>query len=152
MPNTFSMAPAYVARFIRKHHLRKYPFDVFTLLERRLRHLHREPPPIGQGMASLLDARDTASVLPRGSVSLVVTSPPYLRVVRYGKFNWIRLWMMGESVEAVDEHLQVERTDKRLRLSDQLRLPSYCDFMRASLEQCATLMRPGGTAVFVIGD
>jgi hypothetical protein len=152
MPNTFSMAPAYVARFIRQHHLRKYPFDVFALLVRRLRHLHREPPPIGQGRASLLDSRRTDSILPKGSVSLVVTSPPYLRVVRYGKFNWIRLWMMGESVEAVDEHLQVERTDKRLGLSDQLRLPSYCDFMRATLEQCETLMRPGGTAVFVIGD
>jgi hypothetical protein len=152
MPNTFSMAPAYVARFIRTHHLRKYPFDVFSLLNRRLRHLHREPPPVGRGKASLLDARRTDSILPKGSVSLVVTSPPYLRLVRYGKFNWIRLWMMGESVEAVDEHLQVERTDKRLRLSDQLRLPSYCDFMRATIEQCESLMRPGATAVFVIGD
>ena len=41
-------------------------------------------------------------------MSLIFTSPPYLRVVRYGKFNWIRLWLLGESVEAIDRNLSVD--------------------------------------------
>ena len=41
------------------------------------------------------------SVAP-GSAKLVLTSPPYLNVMRYGKFNWIRLWLLKESVERVD--------------------------------------------------
>jgi DNA modification methylase len=152
MPNTFSMSPAYIRRYIHAQRLRKYPFDAFDSLERRVRRLFRTPPPEVHGRAARRDARTVAAWLPEESVSLIVTSPPYLRVVRYGKFNWIRLWLLGESVEEVDRHLRVEATDRRLRLSDQLRLPAYCDFLAATIDQCAQVLKPGGTAIIVIGD
>jgi site-specific DNA-methyltransferase (adenine-specific) len=81
-----------------------------------------------------------------------VTSPPYLRAVRYGKFNWIRLWLLGEAVEDVDRKVRVERTDLRLRLSDRLALPTYCDFIESTLRQCNAVLKPGGSCVLVIGD
>ena len=36
---------------------------------------------------------------------LVVTSPPYLRVVKYGYYNWMRAWLLGEDPEAIDAAL-----------------------------------------------
>jgi len=152
MPNTFSMSPNYIEKYVRKHHLRKIPFDVFALLDRRLKHLHRDDPPPTKGLASRLDARHVDTWLQHGSVSLIISSPPYLRVVRYGKYNWIRLWLLQESVQEVDKRLRVEATDTRLSLSDQLKFPAYCEFLEATLSSCQKLLRPGGTCVLVIGD
>lgn len=152
MPNTFSMSPGYIRRYIRDKGLRKYPFDVFDLLDRRLKFLNREPPPEIAGISGQRDARGLDGFLPRDSVPLIVTSPPYLRVVRYGKFNWIRLWLLGESVGEVDRRLCVEATDNRLRLTDQLRLPMYVKFMAEAVTSWERLLRPGGVCVLVIGD
>ena len=33
---------------------------------------------------------------------LVVTSPPYLRVVKYGYYNWLRTWFLGFDARAID--------------------------------------------------
>ena len=55
------------------------------------------------GVALLGDARDVApraraALRARGlpdRARLVVTSPPYLRVVKYGYYNWLRTWFLG---------------------------------------------------------
>lgn len=152
MPNTFCMAPRYIRRYVRSHKLRKYPIDVFDALERRLVHLFRHEPPKVRGRFRRCDSRNVSSWLAKESVSLIVTSPPYLGAVRYGKFNWIRLWLLGETVEDVDKKVGVERTDLRLRLSDRLALPTYCDFIESTLRQCNAVLKPGGSCVLVIGD
>ena len=151
MPNTFSMSPGYIARYKREHRLRKFPFDVFDALDRRLTHLNRVSPPQQRGRARRCDARSIHRFLERESVSLVVTSPPYLRVVRYGKYNWIRLWLLQQSVECVDA-LAVEASDRRLGLSDRLRLTAYLAFIERCIARCGQVLRPGGVAAFVIGD
>jgi hypothetical protein len=152
MPNTFCMAPGYIRRYVRSHKLRKYPVDVFDCLERRLLHLFRDAAPVVRGRARRSDARQVSTWLPKESVSLIVTSPPYLQAVRYGKFNWIRLWLLGHSVEDVDRKVHVERTDLRLRLSDRFALPRYCDFIESTLKECSAILKPGGSCVLVIGD
>jgi len=152
MPNTFCMSPGYIKRYIVSHRLRKHPSDVFDRLERRLLHLFREGAPGTVGRAEKCDARRISSWVKRESVSLIVTSPPYLRAIRYGKYNWIRLWLLRELVEDVDRRVRVERSDKRLALSDQLSLPHYCDFLEASLQQCSRALKPGGYCVVVLGD
>jgi len=152
MPNTFSMAPGYIQRYKRSHKLRKYPFDVFKALERRLDHLFRNPEPLLRGRAFQADARQISHYVRHDSVDLVVTSPPYLHVVRYGKYNWIRLWLLKRTVEDVDRRVKVERTDRRLNLSDRLDTSRYHDFMAAVLAECSATLRPGGTCVLVIGD
>ena len=61
------------------------------------------PLPPTPGIALLGDARDVApraraALRARGlpdRARLVVTSPPYLRVVKYGYYNWLRTWFLG---------------------------------------------------------
>ena len=151
MPNTFSMSPGYIARYKRKWRLRKYPFDVFDALGRRLEHLNRVSPPQQRGLAWRCDARSIQRYVEKGSVSLIVTSPPYLSLVRYGKYNWIRLWLLQQSVEQVDE-LAVEASDRRLDLSDRLRPKAYLAFLEKCITRCSQVLKPGGVAAFVIGD
>ena len=152
MPNTFSMSPRYIARYKRRHRLRKHAIDVFGATERRLRHLYSDNPPPVRGFAFRADARRVDQVVPRSGVDLVVTSPPYLNVIRYGKYNWIRLWLLGHTSGAVDASIGVEQTDKRLGLADRLHFEQYQTFICDVLTGCATTLRPGGYCVVVIGD
>lgn len=152
MPNTFSMAPGYIKKYIRKNRLKKYPFDVFNLLGDRIKYLNRAGIPETPGSCVKTDARRVHECLEKGSVSLIVSSPPYLRLVRYGKYNWIRLWLLQELDEGLNVALDIERIDERLNLSDQLHLPDYLGFMAECLASWEPLLKPGGMCVLVIGD
>jgi len=87
--------------------------DVFAGLDRKLTRLYRQPAPAATGIALLGDARD-AGVRARSALRaralpdrarLVVTSPPYLRVVKYGYYNWLRTWLLGFDARAIDAEL-----------------------------------------------
>ena len=104
MPNTFSMAPAYAARWLAERGLTPPERDVFDLLARRLVRLRREGMAPTRGIAIEADARDAGRLASErlraigqpDRIRLVVTSPPYLGLVRYGSANWLRLWVLGE--------------------------------------------------------
>src|SRR5207245_7580143 len=113
MPNTFSMAPRYVRDFAVRTAFASPDRDVFNGLERKLARLFRYPLPSAAGIALLGDARDAAGRAREGLRSrglperarLVVTSPPYLRVVKYGYYNWLRTWFLGYDARAIDAAL-----------------------------------------------
>ena len=53
-------------------------------------------------------SRATAALRARGlpdRARLVLTSPPYLRVVKYGYYNWLRTWFLGYDSRAIDATL-----------------------------------------------
>jgi site-specific DNA-methyltransferase (adenine-specific) len=74
-------------------------------------------------------------------VDLIVTSPPYTRVIRYGQFNWIRLWFLGENAKEVDKDLFFSQSLKK-----------YCEFMSDVLKEMRRVLKPDARAVLVIGD
>jgi site-specific DNA-methyltransferase (adenine-specific) len=123
-------------------------------------HLYSEGTPEARGRGIQADALTLSQHIAKGSAKLIVTSPPYLNVVRYGKFNWIRLWMLKESVDRVDGSLkghtdlslQVEKTDLQLGLSDRLNFRRYCEFLRLTLLECSKVLRDDGLCVVTIGD
>ena len=43
------------------------------------------------------DVRDLDKKIEHDSVRLLFTSPPYLKVIKYGLYNWIRLWFLTKS-------------------------------------------------------
>lgn len=138
MPNTFSMSPNYVKTYIEKHDLQRPNRDAFALLRRKLERCYQKPAKSGKTFQR--DARKLGWVR-TASVDLVVTSPPYTRVIRYGAYNWIRLWFLGENAKEVDSKLLCTQS-----------LPKYLDFMVASLEEMKRVVKPGGHVVLIIGD
>jgi len=116
MHNGFSRSPGSVAR-ARAEGAGPPERDAFQLLGRRLARLYRDGLPAARGVACGSDARRCAPQLAtrlreRGlpdRARLVVTSPPYLRTVRYGSANWLRLWLMGEDAAGVDARLDSQR-------------------------------------------
>lgn len=142
MPNTFSMAPGYVRRYIDEHELKPPTVDVFDLLQGKLRRMELPPASATRGLAWLQDARDPAAptILDRPA-KLVFTSPPYLSVIKYGKYNWVRLWMLQQDPKAVDEDLVATAS-----------LSKYLAFISGVIEQLGPAVRSDGHLCLMIGD
>lgn len=149
MPNAFSMPPHYVRDFVARTRFRAPERDVLALLETKVRRLFRDGVPAVRGVALLGDARDAGlrvrhalleRALPDGA-RLVVTSPPYLRVVRYGSYNWLRLWFLGLDPASVDAALDTDH-----------RLDAYLLFLRDALRGMRPALAEDAVVAVVIGD
>jgi site-specific DNA-methyltransferase (adenine-specific) len=149
MPNTFSMAPRYVREFAARTAFASPRRDVFDGLSAKLDRLFRQPMPATEGVALLGDARDVAARTMRGlrergrpdRARLVVTSPPYLRVVKYGYYNWLRAWFLGFDARTIDA-----------TLDDAHHREPYLAFLRDVLSDLRTVLTDDAVVVLVIGD
>jgi hypothetical protein len=149
MPNTFSMAPRYVRDFAARTAFASPRRDVFDGLAAKLDRLFRQPPPPIEGIALLGDARDVAQSAREAlrqlgrpdRVRLVVTSPPYLRVVKYGYYNWLRTWFLGFDARQIDA-----------TLDDAHHREPYLAFLRDVLAGLRRLLADDAVVVLVIGD
>jgi site-specific DNA-methyltransferase (adenine-specific) len=149
MPNTFSMAPRYVRDFAARTDFQAPERDAFDRLDAKLTRLYRDQLPRAAGVALLGDARDAGTRAGRAlrerglpdRVRLVVTSPPYLRVVKYGYYNWLRAWLLGFDSKAIDASLD-----------DAHRRAPYLEFLRTVLHDLRPLLTDDGIAVLIVGD
>lgn len=142
MPNTFAMSPGYVAKYIEKHGLERPEVNVFAMLRDRAQRLKLPSKPVISGRAWLQDATaDLPEWLHDSRPKLIFTSPPYLEVIKYGKYNWVRLWFLGESARDVDERLMASGS-----------LDRYVDFMTKVCINLRTVLADDGYLCFVIGD
>jgi len=138
MPNTFSMAPNYIKNYISAHKLIKPKRETFELLLRKLERCYQRP--WKKGIVYKKDARNMRNIKD-SCIDLIITSPPYLKVIKYGKFNWIRVWFLGEDCNDVDQSLFFSQS-----------LNKYCDFMTEILKEMQRVLKPKNKAVLVIGD
>ncbi|MFC6753692.1 DNA methyltransferase [Halorubrum tibetense] len=151
MPNTFSMSENYLGNYIEEEGLEVPDRDVFQKLLERLRTVYSDGRPERRGHAVYGDVRDLPEALAEiddaggdvgDGVDLLFTSPPYLKVLKYGLYNWIRLWFLDEEPDVVDE-----------RLDDELDLAEYLEFMTDTLRVADEVLDDEtGVAAFVIGD
>lgn len=138
MPNTFSMSPNYVKNYIAKNGLTKPNRNAFDILRRKLDRCYQRP--ITRGVAFKQDVTKMTRIRD-STIDLIVTSPPYTRVIRYGQFNWIRLWFLGTNGKNVDENLFFTQS-----------LDKYSHFMTDALREMKRTLKSGGRAIVVIGD
>jgi site-specific DNA-methyltransferase (adenine-specific) len=179
MPNTFSMTPRYVLSYAYNHRLVMPDRDVFACLRAKLDLLGADSMPreYTRGEALHCDVRALPDAMaplierygkkPR----LLVTSPPYLGVIKYGRYNWIRLWFLDrDSDQAMDRGAdrvavpggrtggpggRPEALDRLTdsRLDDGHKdLRSYLLFMREAMAATYLVMDDECLAAWVIGD
>ena len=142
MPNTFSMSAGYVRRYIEEHQLVPPDVDVFDLLDRKIDRLHLPEAEATRGAAWKQDARNpVAPTIRDRPAKLVFTSPPYLSVIKYGKYNWVRLWMLKQEPKRVDKVLVATAS-----------LSKYLEFVGVVLAQLASAVRDDGYLCLMLGD
>lgn len=164
MPNTFSMSPNYVRNFIVKHNLKKIRQNVFFLLEQRIESLFQQSTKEFQDLSkyqkgycftkdAIQSAKKIIKKYGENSVQLIITSPPYLKTINYGKYNWIRLWLLNKEVEEVDKNVSIyHRTQKIKGLKDNLAFENYAQYMQKLFNSWYEILKPKSYAFVVIGD
>ncbi len=85
-------------------------------------------------------AQDTA-VIGEGTVSLVVTSPPFLDVVQYAEDNWLRCWFNAIDVEKVAASMSVSPN-----------LEQWAVEMEDALRELYRVAKKGGHVAFEVGE
>jgi DNA methylase len=152
MPNTFSMSPTYVRKYIQTNRLIAPDQNVFECLRDKLARLYLDA---SNGPDGRTFMRDASSLLTHGyiepaSVDLVVTSPPYLQVVNYGTANWIRLWLLG--LDEVGRDSGAGRRTLDAKLDHRHTYDSYRYFLLRTLRGIRRVLKENGVAVLIIGD
>jgi hypothetical protein len=86
------------------------------------------------------DARFTKEIQ-SDSVSLTVTSPPFLDVVQYKSDNWMRCWFCGVDADSIGENITISGTVK-----------AWADVMREVLRELYRITTQGGHVAFEVGE
>jgi hypothetical protein len=81
----------------------------------------------------------TTPQIESNSVSLVVTSPPFLDVVDYAGDNWLRCWFAGIDVKAV-------------RITVPKKLDAWQAAMTEVFRELRRVLKPGGHIAFEVGE
>jgi site-specific DNA-methyltransferase (adenine-specific) len=181
MPNTFSLTPRYVLSYAYNHRLVLPNRDVFSCLRAKmdLMKVGALPETYRPGDALNCDVRDLPAAMDSlaerhpewARPRLLVTSPPYLGVIKYGQYNWIRLWFLdasgtpepaatrlpepglaGQQVQHAPAHQPLDRLIDA-RLDDGHKdLAEYISFMRDAMAATYRVMDDRSLAAWVIGD
>ncbi len=146
MPNTFSMSPEYVRRFVQTKQLNREFRDVFNLLRKKTirvfeKHKHSDKESIVAESDAKKISKNKILKSHIGKVDLLLTSPPYLGVVNYARQNWIRSWFLDKDPVEVS-----------CNLDDDLNLFEWISFSKETLIEFKKFLKPNGVAVLVIGD
>ncbi len=90
--------------------------------------------------AKLLTEHAAATLeIPDESVSLVVTSPPFLNVVDYATDNWLRCWFLG-----IDAH--------SVKLTVPKKLETWGAAMTEVFRELRRVLKTGGHVAFEVGE
>jgi hypothetical protein len=143
MPRTISTKPAYSLRWWKLNKFRAPERDIFAILRYLISYRFASSPPATAGKIVLTDARQVADkfVDNFGTVTDVITSPPYLDTTNYLEDQWLRLWFLGG--EPVSTYL---RGDGRHCDTDL-----YWEFLTEAWEGIAPLLAKKARIVVRIG-
>lgn len=147
LPPNQAVSVASQHRINAKHRQRPPRRDVLKLILKKSKQLLRDvTPEIRHTLASVSgkarfanSPADDTRKLPANSVSLVVTSPPFLDVVQYADDNWLRCWFLGIDPESVA--LTVPR-----------KLDAWAAAMTGVLHELHRVLKPGGHIAFEVGE
>jgi len=86
------------------------------------------------------DARYTPQI-PDNTVSLTVTSPPFLDIVQYAPDNWLRCWFNGLDAEVIGK-----------KITNARRLDEWEAVMGAVFKELFRITKPEGYVAFEVGE
>lgn len=86
------------------------------------------------------DAAETKKIK-AGSVSLTVTSPPFLDIVQYAADNWLRCWFNNIDMQRVEQNITMSKT-----------VEEWSSKMQKVFNELYRITRPNGVVAFEVGE
>jgi hypothetical protein len=144
MPRSISTKPEYSIRWWKERGL-VAPFrDLFSTLRKAVAFRYRLPPARSKGRVSHCDVRKVGTEFAelKGTVKLVVTSPPYLDTTDYSEDQWLRLWFLGGKPYP---EIRKNKDDRYTNVAE------YWKFLEEAWQGIAILLSRKSTLVVRIG-
>ncbi len=86
------------------------------------------------------DARETNEI-EYNSVTLTVTSPPFLNIVQYSQDNWLRCWFNSIDTKSIEKKITMSR-----------KVEDWSGIMGGVFRQLYRITKPGGWVAFEVGE
>ncbi len=109
-------------------------------LEAKVRRAFRRVPELDFKLSRTCFSRHADKLVPQEQVDAIITSPPYMRQLDYGRDNRLRLWFLGVA--------DWGSLDKKVSPSKEL----FLQLMRRCFKKWKTVLKPSGCCALVIGD
>jgi len=140
-PSSHAVPYLRTARFPRKKFPELYEYcSVHDRLERKVRRAFRRVPTLDFTLSRKAFRRDAATLRPARKVDAILTSPPYMRQLDYGRDNRLRLWFLGvQDAGTMDSRISPRET-------------GFLALMGDCIDLWQKLLTPGGRCVLVIGN
>ncbi len=147
-PGFLSYPASHLVPYLRT---RKFPREEFPelyeyravapRLEKKIQRAYRRFPDVDPDIPRSCSPKDVASLaLPKESIDVVITSPPYMNALDYARDNRLRLWFLGVT--------EYRRYDKSVGSNCQ----RFLSLMERCLENIQYGLRIGGKCILVIGE
>ncbi len=146
-PGFLSFPSSHTVPYLR---LKKYPPDEYPNLyqyrnvkERLIKKVHRafkRMPNFDEKLIKDCNQRNASSFIPNMPVDAIISSPPYMRQLDYGRDNRLRLWFLG-----VDNY-------KELDLMVSPKETNFIEVMTTCLKNWNTVLKPNGKCILFLGD
>ena len=129
-------------KFPKENHPELYEYrDIAPRLESKIRRVYRRFPKIDPTLPKECIQSDATSLsLPPGSVDAVITSPPYMNALSYGRDNRLRLWFLG-----VSDYGSYDRMSPR-------NPEEFRQLMGKCFKVFQQVLRSNGTCILVLGE
>ena len=115
--------------------------DVASRLERKIKRAYRRLPNMNGNVQRTCSHKHAARLdLPDSSIDAIITSPPYMNALDYGRDNRLRLWFLG-----VNNYAEIDRQMPR-------NVQQFESLMRACLENFHRVLKNGAPCVLVMGE
>jgi DNA methylase len=146
-PGFLSYPSSHTVPYLRLKNFPRYRFpklyayrSVRDRLEAKVKRALKRTPALDFSLSRRGYSKDAASFTPSEPVDAIITSPPYMRQLDYGRDNRLRLWFLGET--------DWKTLDKTIS-------PTEADFM-ALMRRCLAhwhgILKPNGWCVLILGD
>lgn len=109
-------------------------------LEAKVRRAFRRVPSLDFDLVRKCHGRSAEDLSPSCSVDAIVTSPPYMRQLDYGRDNRLRLWFLGV------------RDWRELDNAVSPREGAFLALMRKCFKRWRSVLKPKGYCILIVGD
>jgi hypothetical protein len=114
--------------------------SVHDRLEAKVRRAFKREPTLNFALRRQCLSMPAEKLKPGKAVDVIITSPPYMRQLDYGRDNRLRLWFLGcKDWHSLDEAVSPDED-------------SFLDLMDRCFARWHTALKPNGYCVLVIGD
>jgi Putative RNA methylase family UPF0020 len=140
-PSSHAVPYLRTSKFPRKNYPELYRYRaVQPRLEAKVTRAYKRVPPLDFTLRRRSYRRAAASFTPDTRVDAIITSPPYMRQLDYGRDNRLRLWFLGRKTS--------DRVDARVSPNET----QFLELMRTCFARWRDVLRRGAYCILVIGD